>query len=351
MVSKYIAESGVFLGDDLLGANQSNPYGHYEDREVMDIHNKILLDSGTNWRVDHRLVPRVADATFSAMSRFVERRHIAHPIWGFKDPRVCHFLPIWKSVAPDAKTLVVFRNPIACTNSLYKRHGYDTARDPRKKVVDFYRKPDLALKIWIVSNEALADFAEANPESTLVVSHQAVIDGFPVTAEINRRWDFELGAESIDSVRDEVLGRSFDKALRVSDAGVAARAREVWNRLLKLEDITVTSSGHDKTAHPELRFVPQQDVGQLLMEAELLRFENEFLRNARVASGTADNSTELRKRLKSAKRELEAARQEVDTMRRDLAYLLGKARKAPYNFFFGRKRGVRQLSEKYGLRD
>lgn len=352
MVSEYLSKCGVFLGERLLGANASNPHGHFEDRDVMDLHNSILHDSGEDWKLARRIVPKVTDNNFNRLSNFVERRNFTQPLWGFKDPRVCHFMPLWKSVVPDAKAVIVFRNPIACVNSLHKRHGYDAGRNLASKIAEFYRVPDLAVKIWIASNEALADFAESHPEASMVLSHQSITEGFPLAEEINRRWHLDLKPVNIQDVQDYVLGRSSSAMLRICDPTTAARARKTWARLLKLEETTMAVTGRNPTPHPELRFDPQNDLGQLLMEAELLRFENEFLRRALREARAATESDRKRQKKAPGKKERGSAEDaaELDAYRRDITYLLEKAGKLPYYLVFGRKLKVRRLAEKYGVR-
>ena len=37
-IARSLHLGGLFLGDDLLGSEPSNPYGHFEDNEVITIH-------------------------------------------------------------------------------------------------------------------------------------------------------------------------------------------------------------------------------------------------------------------------------------------------------------------------
>ncbi len=332
MTAKYLAESGVFLGEELLGANFFNPHGHYEDLEVIRLHDRLLQDNGTDWTVDRRIVPRVGDDILKEISELVERRNVQRPLWGFKDPRVCQFLPLWKSVIPDSKVLILFRDPTACAESLHQRHAIDAARHPAHKFRPFYEKPDLALKIWTVSNEALADFAEAFPEDTLVISHRNLLAGFPLGEEMNRRWGLEMKPANMARIHDTKLGRRAGGVLRVSNPAIAKRTRNVWNRLVRLEEKTLMSSDGKPTDHPPFRLEPAPHADMLLMEAELLRFENEYLRKAISGAG-------------------QVADKDLYAVQEDLNFVLTKANKFPYSLVFGRKRRIRVLSKKYGIRD
>jgi hypothetical protein len=43
LVARFVHHSGVDLGDRFVGAKPSNPYGHYEDVEILEFQRSILL--------------------------------------------------------------------------------------------------------------------------------------------------------------------------------------------------------------------------------------------------------------------------------------------------------------------
>jgi hypothetical protein len=57
--AQLLHTAGLFVGDDLVGKMPYNPYGHYEDREVLAIHDQILRDNGFNWQVAESFVPMI----------------------------------------------------------------------------------------------------------------------------------------------------------------------------------------------------------------------------------------------------------------------------------------------------
>ena len=50
--ARLLHRAGLFLGYELLEALPSNPYGHFEDREVVDLHRHILNGNEQTWLVD-----------------------------------------------------------------------------------------------------------------------------------------------------------------------------------------------------------------------------------------------------------------------------------------------------------
>ncbi len=43
--AQLLRQAGLFIGDELLDANSSNPYGHFEDREIVTLYDQSLADN------------------------------------------------------------------------------------------------------------------------------------------------------------------------------------------------------------------------------------------------------------------------------------------------------------------
>jgi hypothetical protein len=115
LVCQLLHRAGLFLGYDLLEAAFSNPHGHFEDREVVDLHRQILADNGRTWLISEPFLPTITEAHWQRLKRVAERRDAEHNLWGFKDPRVCLFMMLWKHLLPNAKVLLVYRYILAGT--------------------------------------------------------------------------------------------------------------------------------------------------------------------------------------------------------------------------------------------
>lgn len=120
LVARYLHESGLFLGDDLMGKHWSNPAGHFEDNEFVNLHNLILKAHN----VDHTLSSPIAwniDGIFTDRAKtLIEARNV-HTQWGWKDPRTTLFLPFWKSLLPDCHFVIVYRHYLPVIRSLISR--------------------------------------------------------------------------------------------------------------------------------------------------------------------------------------------------------------------------------------
>lgn len=240
MVTQLLQAAGLHVGDDLLGAMPSNPYGHFEDREIVGLHDSILRDNGYNWQVGEPFVPRIYPDRWVAAQRLIERRRTTHLTWGFKDPRVCLFIGMWKHLMPAAKILVVFRSAVDAAYSLERRHAQEmfAGEGPRDIHLRFWREADLALRMWIVHNRNLLAICAAYPEDVVVVSFGAVARGFPLVDHLAGAWGVPLRPVPTHEVFDPAVTTSRPYPLHVSDPSLVDAAMDVWRNLKALEQST-----------------------------------------------------------------------------------------------------------------
>jgi hypothetical protein len=136
-ITRGVQALGAYLGDNLLEARFDNPTGYWEDKAIVDLHDRLLDLQGMTWE-DWQLID---DAWWvsAAVSLFVtEARHylvsqfLSWPLWAFKDPRTLRMLPLWSRVLGgldvDIRHLLVIRNPLSVVESLYRRQSMDRAR-------------------------------------------------------------------------------------------------------------------------------------------------------------------------------------------------------------------------------
>lgn len=240
LVCQLLNQAGLFLGYDLFEANFSNPHGHFEDLEILKLHERILSDNGLTWQVDTPLVPIITGDSWREMRRIVERRNAEHSLWGFKDPRVCSFLMVWKHLLPAAKVLLVYRHFSDATYSLAQRHATLLLRNRGRMYLHrrFWEQPDLALRMWLVSNELLLTFAQIYPEDTLAVSMEMVRSGFPVVEAIEKRWGLDLKNVAGPGVFDASVTGGRRGRQPVSDVRLIERVERTWRALEGLGERT-----------------------------------------------------------------------------------------------------------------
>jgi hypothetical protein len=246
LVAQLLHRAGLFLGYDLMGATFSNPHGHFEDIEAYSLHEKILSDNGRTWLVAEPFLPVITEDHWRRMERFIRRRNAEHELWGFKDPRVCLFMMIWKHLLPGARAVVVYRHFSDTTHSLGRRQStelFSRPAGPQRMYRRFWEEPDLALRMWLAHNELLLTFARTYPEDTLAVSLEMVQSGFPLVKAVNQRWGLDLDEVSASEVFDPaVIERRFGRQ-PVSDRRLIDRIDATWEALEQLGERTRRTTG------------------------------------------------------------------------------------------------------------
>lgn len=159
-VARGLQALSVYLGNDFLGAQPENPTGYWEDKGVVELNERVLKVLRRTWDdtapIDPREFARWRIGSLRRETlRYLRRRFIPHPLWGFKDPRTIRLLPFWRRVLRECKVedayLLVIRNPSSVAASLFARQAMDV---------------ETAARLWLVY---VVPFLDVVAEKPLVV--------------------------------------------------------------------------------------------------------------------------------------------------------------------------------------
>ena len=183
LTASLLQSSGLHLGRQLMGGNQSNVKGYFENLDFLDFHKAVLRSheiTDKGWTLQDSI--EVDDRFMEMAKEIVERNGIA-PNWGWKEPRTTLFLEFWGNLLPKAQFLFIYRAPWEAIDSLYRR----------REDKPFQRNPDLAVKLWLHYNRLILSFYNRFPQRCFLASIYA-ITGKPseYVEEINRKFDRDL---------------------------------------------------------------------------------------------------------------------------------------------------------------
>ena len=130
LVANVLHHLGVHMGDRLLGPNEWNPYGHWEDLDFFELNAELLKAAGGDWA--H---PPAAGVIEEVGRWFMpEMRHLVRwkasqgrQVWGWKDPRTALTAWVWQraleeaGVGDDVRYVHVVRERDAVVGSLERR--------------------------------------------------------------------------------------------------------------------------------------------------------------------------------------------------------------------------------------
>lgn len=212
-LTRLINLHGVALGSDLLEAAPDNEAGFWENRKVVEFHERVLAVLGSSWDDPRELRADwfeqiQAAGLFDELAALIVDEFGDAPIWAVKDPRLCRLLPMWlKTLARlniEPRLIFAMRHPGEVVGSLIQRNHLSAAaaslvwlrhlaepeqasRDASRSIVDYSAvlgdwrtcmariADDLGL-VWPVPSTDCADEADTSLRHDLRHQHSTATE-------------------------------------------------------------------------------------------------------------------------------------------------------------------------------
>ncbi|MBW7475545.1 hypothetical protein K0T92_12360 [Paenibacillus oenotherae] len=203
LLAKTVRSLGVYLGSEgqMIGPREDNPEGFWEHAEIVDIHEKLLASLSSSWDTTEPLPAEWWQSEEAAASReqlkaIISRDFSQRTIWGFKDPRTCLLLPLWKPVLEELNIvpsyIVCLRNPLNVAASLHRRDRFTNEK---------------SLALWTLY--VLSSLYHTQDEKRIIVSYdhmleQPVETGKIISDFLNIPFDEEV-RDRMSSLPDRTL--------------------------------------------------------------------------------------------------------------------------------------------------
>jgi len=159
MLPRLLHNCGLYMGldCDLVPGRSDNPDGFWGNRWFVALNDEVLSELGGAWDL-----PPKAEEIFNhcrlgplrVKAQLLIEGFDSASIWGWKDPRSCLTLPLWRGLLPELKVLLIVRNPLEVAYSLRNRNE-DTSYA-------------FGLQLWEIYNRRLIETTKA--KERLVVS-------------------------------------------------------------------------------------------------------------------------------------------------------------------------------------
>lgn len=244
LVTNWLHRCGLQVGESLLEEGPSNAEGHFEDMEFLKMHEEILAGNGlpsTGLIAGEEI--NISDYQLEKLKAIIKVKRDHFKQWGWKEPRTCLFLDVYKELLPEAEYLVIMRDYQSVTNSLLKRDfvEMDVAYGKRsfftrlkwafkkeyKKRKLYRKRAEDYLKVWIDYNEHILSFLEKlSPEQYLVVNYTLLeTNDRKVFSFLTGKWGFDLKFVPFKKVFKENLISSVpDLSPYIEDKSLITRA-------------------------------------------------------------------------------------------------------------------------------
>ena len=156
LVANLLRHAGVNIGQELIGPDDGNRYGYFEDVDFNEFHERILGRFNQGYLVQNAAALGDLRAKEIKEARQLIRKRRNRKLWGFKDPRTCLFLDFWRGLLPQAGYVFVYRHPLEVVLSLLRRGKHFDA--------EALARPLTALRSWETHNRALLEFRRRNAD-------------------------------------------------------------------------------------------------------------------------------------------------------------------------------------------
>jgi GT2 family glycosyltransferase len=141
LLSSLVGSLGVYLGENFVPADVHNPAGYFEDKECIDIQERLLEALGQPWHGEKGMLPFPSrwwyapdlQPLLDELRGWIDRRIASGAdIWALKDPRTTRFLPMWQELLETRgvtpRYVLAVRDPAAVVASEVARDNVPAQR-------------------------------------------------------------------------------------------------------------------------------------------------------------------------------------------------------------------------------
>lgn len=228
-ITGLLNKMGVYLGEELLEANEGNPKGYFENKKLLFFNDSLLNSLGTCFEdieFDYRWIIESDDYDkyVNDLCGIIDNEFDGVDLFAIKDPRLCLLFPIYeealKRLGLNIKIIRMIRDPLEVAVSL-------------KAVGDFDYNKSLAL--WINYNLLAEYFIGDKYQKINVVYSNLLYDFDNNFNKISNLLgiQFDKNKKELSSFLDENLYRSRKKDDVIVEKNLLSLGMEIYEKLIK----------------------------------------------------------------------------------------------------------------------
>jgi hypothetical protein len=270
-ITRVLSLCGARLPEPLLGASESNPTGHWEPLDAININNAFLRRYAASWydptlrlQGDIAFSAQEKEAYIGQIRAFIERSHLGS-LLVIKEPRITALAGFWFEAAHQAsmsaKVVIPIRHPdqvaaslgardgisAELSNVLWLKYNFLAERSCRKQPRVFveYRNllSDWRRELCRIAEQLAVDLSDAD---------EAAIDGF---------LDRGLHRQRSDGKPSDIFGQTWTSDTYMA---LSAAARDEPLNLQKLDSTFSAFVACERTFRRALEEFHQRDLDPFL---------------------------------------------------------------------------------------
>ncbi len=259
LITSWLQDCGLHVGDRLLEANIGNDNGHFEDLDFLSFHEGLFLKNSLNHLNAKSDKILIDDIDISLANEIIKNKLEDKYIFGWKDPRTCIFLNnIWSKVDYDIHYLFIYRSFGQIINSLYNRHIKKLFTDYKYQLISNSIIKKLKNNLYIKLNrksiledfctmyinymEEILKFYDSNGDKNKFMAvniNSAIINSLNIINTINNNWSISLKSLDLGLKFKENQFNTTNINLKDIDRRIVEKCRLIDK---KLYDLTINKN-------------------------------------------------------------------------------------------------------------
>lgn len=169
-LTRVISLLGAELPRAVLGANPTNPTGHWEPARLVELHDRMLAEAGSRWD-DWRpfslsdLSRTSAEFYQAEIASILDDEFGSSPLFVLKEPRIARFVRLYADILEamnvEVRYVHISRNPLAVMASLEQRDRFTPPYSALlwlRHTLDAERSTRGACRVFVAYDELVADW-------------------------------------------------------------------------------------------------------------------------------------------------------------------------------------------------
>lgn len=252
LISNWLYRCGLQLGEHMLEAGNGNVEGYFEDVEFLRMHEEILAsnDFPANGYVYNKVID-ISVYQLEKLKSIIKVKNQLYRQWGWKEPRTCLFLDLYRELLPNSKYLVIVRDYAAVVYSLLKRDFADYEQKylrrkrlqrlfwlylrRRKTARKFYKThAEDYLKVYIEYNQHILNTLKELPSEDYMVVNYSLLEKSDkeVFSFLTGKWHFKLQYHEFNEVyKKNLMSKAFDVDAYIDDKELIVKAIGITKEL------------------------------------------------------------------------------------------------------------------------
>jgi hypothetical protein len=212
LLANMFHDAGLYLGSKLMKGGFDNVKGHYEDLELLSIHEndlKLKKLHPNGLRLKHNTGLFFEQSSLNDIKKIlIDRKNLE--VWGWKEPRSTLYIQEWKQILPDLKVVAIYRPANQVIDSLVRRNYKSIFKKNQlrktNRLLHIFLYPFYLLweifnyrKAWAVYNDQLVKFNRKYPEDIYIIGIDQLINDYTkITKHISSKFKLSIKFKTIN---------------------------------------------------------------------------------------------------------------------------------------------------------